>query len=690
MRKVGKGAISSGRMRRPSTDRRGLVPLIFLLLLSAVGLVHPAAAGLKAAKVPAWLLDEVGRTAPAPPSNTKSVCLLEERSIVLSIRGTIVRRGRKAYRVIKGGGADESRDLVLVESPFNTIRSMNGWLLAPDREPRAVTRKEALTSSLAPGTLYMDTRLVILHIVGAEPGSVVGFEWEEESLPLSIEDEFSFQGTAPVRAARYSVETPAGTEPVFHWVNYPAGRETREEKQGSIVHRLEMLDIPALEEEPFMPDGRSLAGRLVVGFDPGGGAGRKGFLGSWNEIGNWYRQLSAEARTPDFSVQAKAGELTNGQPDLLATVRALAGFVQREVRYVGIQIGIGGYQPHPSQTILSNRFGDCKDKATLLAALLGAKGIDSYYVIINTTKGIVTPQSPPSLNSFDHVILAVALPGAAADVGFQALLTHPRLGRLLLFDPTAEKTPFGSLPAYLQGNTGLLVTGDGGELLTVPSPPPEANRLERKARLTLGDDGALNGRIVEMRNGAPADLFRYRLLTADDQTRRKYIETYISAYLPAPRIEGIDFRDMPGGGDSLAVEYGISSPSFSKRSGGYVVLRPHVLGFGIPDLGPKSDKPRAFPIDLGSPMAFSDEFSIELPPGLGPLEAAGPVEISASFAVYRSRIDMEGRSLVCRRELRIIEPVLPASHLEQVRSFFLSVAAEEARGLLLTRPDPRR
>src|SRR5208283_3003611 len=100
---------------------------------------------------------------------------------------------------------------------------------------------------------------------------------------------------------------------------------------------------------------------------------------------------------------------TAAAPTLLAKIQALAAFVQDDIRYVAIELGIGGYQPHAAADVLRHRYGDCKDKATLLSAMLREIGVASYYVIINSERGSLTTAAPPNIE-FNHAILAIALP----------------------------------------------------------------------------------------------------------------------------------------------------------------------------------------------------------------------------------------------------------------------------------------
>ena len=142
-----------------------------------------------------------------------------------------------------------------------------------------------------------------------------------------------------------------------------------------------------------------MAGRLVVRYSrdpqPTGDA-------RWTAIGDWYTTLaspSAQA-TPDLA--AKAKELVAGQTDFTAKIQSIASYMQRNIRYVGIEIGIGGLQPHAADDVFRNRYGDCKDKATLLRAMLKSIGIHSTWVLVDTRRGFVDPLIPSHRRQSRH------------------------------------------------------------------------------------------------------------------------------------------------------------------------------------------------------------------------------------------------------------------------------------------------
>jgi len=217
-----------------------------------------------------------------------------------------------------------------------------------------------------------------------------------------------------------------------------------------------------------MPPIQGLAGLMVVSFFSQGGSSSKSFT-NWQQMGQWYVDLTNGRSDASPEVKQKVAALTASSPTQLAKMRAIAQFVQHDIRYVAIELGIGGWQPHYAAEVFTHRYGDCKDKATLMRSMLREIGIESYHVPINTERGSITPDVP-AYQGFDHVILAIKLPDGVVDNSLTATLQHRRLGRLLFFDPTNELTPFGQIGGYLQDNYGLLVFSDGGELVkTAPS-----------------------------------------------------------------------------------------------------------------------------------------------------------------------------------------------------------------------------
>src|SRR5438105_11966682 len=159
-------------------------------------------------------------------------------------------------------------------------------------------------------------------------------------------------------------------------------------------------------------------------------------------------------------------------------MRVWPEFVQHGMRCVAIELGIGGWQPHPAPDIFNHRYGDCRDKTNLFRSMLHELGIESYRVAIYTSRGAITPETP-AYRGFNHEITAIKLPAGLTDPSLVAITRHPKLGTLLFFDPTNELTPFGQIVGYLHSNYGLLSTPDCGELIELPTHPSTMNSIGR-------------------------------------------------------------------------------------------------------------------------------------------------------------------------------------------------------------------
>ena len=227
---------------------------------------------------------------------------------------------------------------------------------------------------------------------------------------------------------------------------------------------------------------------MVISFFPPGGAALNGFA-NWSEMGKWYSNLTSARRESSADITRQVAALTASSTNPIQKMKALAQFVQHDIRYVAIELGIGGWQPHPAADVFTHHYGDCKDKATLLSSMLKQIGVESFYVVINTRRGSVTPQTPASVGVFNHAILAIQLPANTSDPSLIAKVQHPRYGTLLFFDPTNELTPFGEIGGYLQQNYGLLVTSEGGELVELPTQPRAMNSIVRAGKLRLDGSG---------------------------------------------------------------------------------------------------------------------------------------------------------------------------------------------------------
>jgi len=362
---------------------------------------------------------------------------------------------------------------------------------------------------------------------------------------------------------------------------------------------------------------------------------------------------------------------------------ALAKFVQQDVRYVAIELGIGGIQPHAAGETFQHHYGDCKDKATLMSTMLKELGVNSYYVIINSERGSVDATTPAQISAFDHVIVAVRLPDEVKGTPLPAAVDHPKLGRILFFDPTDELVPFGQLNGALQENYGLLVGPDEGELYRLPKLPTTLNGVLRSAEVTLDSQGNLTGTFAEARRGDLAAELRGRMKNVAKETdRAKVIEGLLAQSLANFSLTKAGMDNLQETSRPFLLNYSLSVQHYAKSAGDLLLVRPRLLGIkGKGFLETK--EPRQLPVIFDGPRKDTDSFEITMPVGYEVDDLPPPLDLDYSFASYHSKTEGSGNKLTYTRIFEIKELSVPIEKMEDLKKFYRMIANDERNTAVL-------
>ena len=664
--------------RREQAPRISWRPIRVLLCIVLVGFASPRLA--RAGDAPAWMHAVASAPLPAHDEKTDAVLLYQERNVNVQSADKIKTQVRVVYKILRPSG----REYGIAGVPFNAhskINGLRGWCIPAHGKDYEVKDKEAVEVAIPKiegSELISDVRIKLLQIPAPDPGNIIGYEYEEDEQPLVLQDVWDIQREIPVRETHYSLQLPAGWAYKAFWVNYP---ETKPTETGSQLAWM-VSDITAIRKEADMPPLDGVSGQMVVSFFPQGGASTRGFT-NWQEMGSWYRALTNGRRDASPEIKRQVATLTASASTQLDKIRALAQFVQRDIRYVAIELGIGGYQPHPATDIFNHRYGDCKDKATLLGSMLSEIGVDSYYVIINTERGAVTPQVPANKNAFDHAILAIKLPPNASGGSVVATVQHPRLGTLLFFDPTNELTPLGEIGGYLQSNYGLLVAPEGGELVELPRQPSTTNGVQRTGKLALDPSGTLTGEVNEIRVGDRAWGERERLRTITKESDRiKPIEDLLAGSLSTFQITQASISNLNQTELPFGFHYKFQARNYAKDAGGLLLVRPRVLGVKSSGIL-ETKEPRKFAIEFSGPSRDTDTFEIAIPTGYIVDDVPPPVDADYSFASYHSKTEVKGNLITYSRTFEVKELSVPVARADELKKFYRTVAGDERNTAVL-------
>ncbi len=389
---------------------------------------------------------------------------------------------------------------------------------------------------------------------------------------------------------------------------------------------------------------------------------------SWQQLGDWYGTLEADRRQPNEAIKAKAESLTEGKTDDMAKVKALYDYVSHDYRYVSLSFGLGRYQPHAASEVLNLGYGDCKDKNTLLAALLQAEGFTATSVLINAERNI--DPDIPSPSQFDHVITRV-----------------PVGGQEIWLDSTSGVAPFRMLSYSLRDKLALAIPPGGKpELVRTPAdlPFPAFDRVQITG--ALNDTGKLTAHVSTTVRGDNELLIRYALRQIPANRRKDFFEaTLRNTAMRGGEVTNLQIVDPTNTDVAFQMGYDVAVGNYFDWSAREPKLP---LPFSNVSLGAsESDDESGKPLKLGSPQDGRLEMTLTLPDKyVAHLPLA--VDLKRDYAEYHSSYTMVDNRIMATREMKILVRELPYSRRDDWAAFRRTVDADQEQYIRLENKSP--
>jgi hypothetical protein len=640
--------------------------VVAVILLCAA---RPGMAGIfgKNNPPPQWALDAAKTHVPEYAKDAAAAILFDEYVETIDAQGRAVEREREAIRILKPQGRHNTCEVHYDED--EKVNYFRVWTIAADEKQYQAQDTDFVEAGDTSVPIMLSTyKSRIARPPAVDVGATILCESEEVMESYIHEKIWSIQNGIPVIFQALEVDLPPGRAHTQSWHNFKPIPPV-EVAPGHF--RWEVKDTPALilRDIPSRPDWEALAGRMSVQW---GEAAVDGTDNQWKAIGAWVSTLEANRPDPSPEITSQTQALIAGAPDFYSKLSRITEYIQKNIRYFIVMRGIGGLQANRAADIYRNKYGDCKDKTTLLISMLQVAGIHAFYMPVDDRRGIVDPEEPSMMG--DHMITAIEIPADINDPRLMAIVKTKDGKRYLIFDPTNERTPVGNLPSYEQGSYGTLAAGAQSQIIALPVLPPDANGTERKGSFTLSPDGTLAGGVDTSHSGPDGADLRMMLKYTDERERREYLENLIARDVPGVVLNSFEYVQPPSLDKPLEFHYKLTASQFAHTAGTLLLVRPRVVGS---DALPFDDKPRTVPIDLGATGRWRDSFDITLPAGYVVDETPDPVDVDVEFASYHSTVTGKDNHLHYEREYVVRQVQIPADKAAAFRHLESSILTDE-------------
>ena len=632
--------------------RSGILPAVILcasVAVSALAQVDAKKEQAKPAEKPA-----ASSSAPVSTDYSKEAYVIEQLHTVVAEQadGTGTREYTSVIRILAEAGVKAFAVLNFtytsanetVDVDYVRVRKPDGTVVkTPDYNiqdmPADVTRS-------AP--LYSDIHEKHVAVKGLGVGDVleylVRYRVVKPEVPGHFWFEDSFLKTAIVKDCTLEISMPADK---YVKVVSPEFKPEIKEEAGRRIYRWSHPNLQVKEKDPD-----ELPRRIPPNPDV-----QLTTFASWDDVGRWYGGLQKEPVTVTPPIQVKAAELTKGLKSDDEKIRALYTFVSLKFHYIGLDFGIGRYQPHAAEDVLDNGYGDCKDKHTLLASLLKAEGYDAWPALIHASRKL--DPEVPSPAQFNHVITVVAKAG----------------GGYTWLDTTPEVAPYGLLMQQLRNKQALVIpNGAPAVLMTTPQNPPTPQRQEFSMEGTLASDGTFTGHAEQSYEGDVGVLLRAAFRQLPESQWKDGVQGFSRGLNFAGDVSNVKVSPPDEIDKPFEISYDYVRKNFGDWENHRTIAPLPPMGLEI-QKDAKDRKPPE-PLQLGALGKVTYRSRLKLPAGY---EAIGPspVRLVEPYVEYTNDTRVEQGVITTTRELVIKKNEVPLSDWEEYRKFGIALSEDE-------------
>lgn len=571
---------------------------------------------------------------------------------------------RKVVTILKDGHHGANRMVVRYDGDSKITTFKATLYDAFGQKIRAAKKSEIEdVRNLTGGQFYTDSRVQTTTLENLTYPYTVEFEFEKSLKNFGIVD---FPSWLPltydesVQSSSFTAYVPADNDLLFYRNQLPEPDVSSE--AGNKVYRWSVQDLPAIRQEDDAPPLSSTVPYLRTGLRNFRIGEYAGTLENWQDFGAFIGKLMEGRNQLPDPLKALVAETTAGLSTDREKIDALYHLLQQRTRYVGVQLGIGGWQPFSAAYVEENRYGDCKALSNYMGAMLAEAGIAAYPVLVNSSDTPFFPVDETfTTSAFNHMILYVP-------------------GEDMYLECTSNLAPTGYLGEGTDDRNVLWITPEGGKLARTPALPAADNSHLRTVRLAIQPDGkttfSLDGRFY----GATQSFLRYFANAERDETKQK---ERLNQRGILPDVSGTAYSLSYDENQPLArLTYETSLPGYIRKLGKRMFVP--LNKFYAYDAVPEKLETRKFPVLNNQARFYVDTVYLAFPSNLE-VESIGEAvtEINHAAGQYRSEVSTGSGQLTWVRTLKLLPVELPATAYNDYRQFFIDVAKADKRQVVL-------
>jgi transglutaminase-like putative cysteine protease len=594
-------------------------------------------------------------------AGANAVKRMEELHVVIRTLDKVIVKHHYAITILNEKG-DQYAEYSNSYSSMHELSDISGNLYdASGKKIRSVKKKDIADVANSDGfSLALDSRTKVHNFYQRQYPYTV--EYEDEELVRGtyflnswhpVED-----GNFAVEQSRYIVEVPADYNLRIKQYNFN-GPPLVVKTPDVVSHTWELKNYKGVHYESFSPSLSAIAPSVSIGASDFSFGGYTGNMNTWLDFGKFNVTLNKGRDVLPDNIKKEVHALVDGVDDREEKVKKLYAYLQKNTRYISVQLGIGGWQPFDAKYVATYKYGDCKALSNFMVSLLKEAGIKANYVLISAGKNYRRLQDDFPVSNFNHIITCV-----------------PNGKDSIWLECTDQTKSAGFMGTFTGGRKAVLIDDDGGHVVTTPFYNADDNLQVRSINAVIDAAGNLDVDVNTRFTGTQQELQHSLIHNANPEQREKYLNTAIS--LPTYKVSKSEYNEIKGRLPVIEEHLHIVSPNYATVSGRRLFVEPNL--FTKSKLKLPADEKRKYPIEFNSPYKDVDTVQLLVPEGYGVESMPKDVDIANSFGHYSISYKVTGNKVAVIRLETINKATLAAeAYPDLVKYYDIIYKADRSR-----------
>ncbi|MFA5276096.1 MAG: DUF3857 domain-containing protein [Candidatus Omnitrophota bacterium] len=578
-----------------------------------------------------------------------AIILYSDERIEITTQGTEVSNLHYLIKIFNERGKEEFAEAqVGYDSTYEKVELEFARVIKPDGAVSEVGKRHIRdVSRYMEFPLYSNARVFIISFPELTEGSIIEYKVKVTNNYLINKKDFVFssllQAGEPILSADLLLKCPKNSPLRIKYLNenyntFKADLKPQvEEKDGSSVYKWHFSNIPQITPEAHMPPQVEINPAIIIST-----------FNSWQDVYKWWWQLAQEKISADGAIKTEVKRLTEGKLNDKDKARAIYNFCAQHIRYVAVEYGQAGYEPHAAADIFRNRYGDCKDQAVLLVTMLREAGLSAYPVLIPTKEDYDLDADFPSM-LFNHSIAALFLGD-----------------EVIFMDTTAETCSFEDLPVADQARHVLVFQDKGFQIKATPLFPAGHNLIKQDVKIKVNSDLSISAEKTNYTYGVYDQAQRYWLLYTQPELIKETLQeriqdVSIGAKLGKYKIKNLEDLNVP-----IVLSYSFSGPEYF-TSAGDLKLLPQLSGIDTSLVA--SDK-RKYAIDFGLLDRKEYVFEIDIPQGYSVKYMPESIKRENPWMNFKVEYIRKDNKIIFKQSSELKKNVIPGPDYVTFKEFY--------------------